>query len=87
MITRGQKKEAGMSQSARTWCDLHTFTLRSEEQTGESLELIAHADGGITVATALWQPNFCDATQASLTREQAIALSGWLAEALRQSNP
>ena len=76
-----------MGQSNRTWYDLHSFTLRCDEETGESLEFVAHADGGITIATALWQTGSCDATQASLTRDQAVALSGWLEKALRQTNP
>ena len=75
-----------MAQSPQTWCDLHSFLLRPEEDAGESLELIARADGGITIATALRQPDFCDATQASLTHEQAVELCAWLAEALRQAS-
>ena len=76
-----------MSRSPQTCHDLHSFMLRCEEDTGESLELIAHADGGITIATALKEPGFCDATQASLTHDQALELCAWLAQALRQANP
>jgi len=75
-----------MSQSPQTCCDPHSFMLRCEEDTGESLELIAHADGGITIATALNEPGFCDATQASLTHDQALELCAWLAQVLGRAS-
>jgi hypothetical protein len=62
--------------------DHHNFMFKRESGEGEGLELTAHDDGGITIATAYRQPDFCDATQASLTREQAMEMIGWLSRVL-----
>ena len=75
-----------MTQSPQTFSDPHSFTLRCEKEVGESLELIAHSDGGITIATALKERDFCDVTQASLTRDQALELSAWLARVLGRAS-
>jgi hypothetical protein len=67
-----------MSPAQEISSDHHNFMLKQESGEGEGLELTAHDDGGITIATAYRQPDFCDATQASLTREQAMEMVGWL---------
>lgn len=69
-----------MSPTQEISSDQHNFMLKQES--GEGLELTAHDDGGITIATAYRQPDFCDATQASLTREQAMEMIGWLSRVL-----
>ncbi len=74
-----------MSPTQEISSDHHNFTLRKQSAEGEGLELTAHEDGGITIATAYRQSDFCDATQASLTREQAMEMIGWLSRVLNGS--
>ncbi|HMI95994.1 MAG TPA: hypothetical protein VK479_05730 [Micropepsaceae bacterium] len=71
-----------MTPTAEISSDHHNFTLKGQGAEGEGLELTAHDDGGITIATAYRQPDFCDATQASLTHEQAMEMIGWLSRVL-----
>jgi hypothetical protein len=58
------------------------FMLRDDESSGEQFEMTLHEDGGITVATAYRQSDFCNVTQASLTREQAAKMLSWLSRSL-----
>ena len=58
------------------------FMLRADRISGEQFEMTVHEDGGITVATAYRQPDFCNVTQASLTREQATQMLNWLSRSL-----
>ena len=76
-----------MSPTQEISSDQHNFMLKQESGAGEGLELTAHDDGGITIATAYRQPDFCDATQASLTREQAMEMIGWLSRVLGAVSP
>jgi hypothetical protein len=68
--------ETIMSPTQEISSDQHNFMLKQKSGEGEGLELTAHDDGGITIAYR--QPDFCDATQASITREQVIEMIGWL---------
>ena len=65
--------------------DHYNFMFIAESGEGEGLELTAHEDGGLTIATAYRQRDFCDATQASLNREQAMEMVGWLSRVLNAS--
>ena len=63
------------------------FLLRADGVSGEQFEMTVHEDGGITVATAYRQPDFCNVTQASLTRAQAIQMLNWLSRSLATPPP
>ena len=71
-----------MSPTQEISSDQRNFTFKRESAEGEGLELTAHDDGGITIATAIRQVDFCDATQASLTHDQAMEMIGWLSRVL-----